>query len=106
MNPSQAQFSKRLATVSFVMGQAFQRHFVGKGRRPDTVERIVATASREFKAKGLDVRLDPKSVKWLGWMGNFTGLEIIARIDGVEQKIVMDTALAARRLREGRHALG
>lgn len=98
MNPSHDQFSKRFATVRFVMGQAFQQHFVGKGRKPDTADRIIATAAREFTAKGMDVRLDPNSVKWLGWMGNYTGLEIIARIDGVEQKIVMDTSLAARRM--------
>lgn len=101
MNPSHDQFSKRFATVRFVMGQAFQQHFVGKGRKPDTADRIIRAAAREFKAKGLDVRLDAKSVKWLGWAGNFTGLEIIACIDGVEQKIVMDTAIAARRLRNG-----
>lgn len=99
MTPSHDQFSKRFATVRFVMGQAFQQHFVGKVRKPDTADRIIRTAAREFKAKGLDVRLDAKSVKWLGWVGNFTGLEIIARIDGVEQKIVMDTAIAARRMR-------
>jgi hypothetical protein len=99
MTPSHDQFSKRFATVRFVMGQAFQQHFVGHGRKPDTADRIIRTAAREFKRKGLDVRLDPKSVKWLGWVGNFTGLEIIARIDGIEQKIVMDTAIAARRMR-------
>jgi hypothetical protein len=99
MNSTHDQFSKRFATVRFVMGLAFQQHFIGHGRKPDTADRIIRTAAREFKRKRLDVRLDPNSVKWLGWTGNYTGLEIIARIDGVEQKIVMDTALAARRMR-------
>lgn len=99
MTISHDQFSKRFATVRFIMGAAFQEHFVGKPRRPETAARILSTARRQFKEKGMAVTLDASTVKWLGWMGNYTGLEVIATIDGQQQKIVMDTAIAARRMR-------
>lgn len=46
MNPTHDQFSKRVATVRFVMGQAFEQHFVGKVRKLETAHRIFHTARR------------------------------------------------------------
>jgi hypothetical protein len=98
MNPTSDQFSKRFATVRFIMGGEFQQHFVERGWKPETAARIITDARRRFKAKKLDVVLDPNSVKWIGTPGAYTGLSIMARIDGVQQQIVMDTALPARRM--------
>ena len=98
MTPSHDLFSKRFATVRFIMGSAFKDHFVDRGQKPETIGRVIATARRRFMVKRLNVVLDPKSVQLIGSPGAFTGFAIIARIDGIEQKIVMDTAIAARRM--------